>query len=328
MSSPRLLAPALFLAALAAPAAAQVPFPTEQNARLEELGTVFNVTGRMRVPRRVSLEAFRAIKIQGQGDDATLEISGSVKFRAATGGKIEFQNVWVEFTPECKAITFGDVLFKGKGGIRPSPDGPADVKFEFERLETENTASVTLECSGGSILMDGCWTRGPLVIRGVARSATTKSGLTLAIYGSSGEVERRIRGLLGGVTIEGLKDGTIRTCDIAGPEARFIDNRKLTFDGNNVRARRVEFRNTESGGFAGLKITKTDFRAEKLVLGSPFQADKQERLTFETCYFRGLEDLDTIRTEMLEDALNSETSALAVLRDIRSTPLGLAGTEK
>jgi hypothetical protein len=318
----------LVLGLLAPLASAQVPFPTEQNARLEELGTVFQVSGRMRVPRRVSLECFRAVKIQGKGEDATLEISGSVKMRAATGGQIEFVDVWVELTPECKEITLGDVIFKGKGGIRPSPDGPIDMKVALERVETENSASLTLEAADGSILMDGCWTRGPLVLRGVPRSATTKSGLTLALYGSSGEVERRIRGLLGGVTIEGLKDGTIRTCDIAGPQALFLDNRKLALDGCNLRAKRVEFKNSAPGGFGGLKITKNDFRAAKLVLTSPPQAEKQERLTFETCYFRGLEDLDTIRKEMLEDALNSESGALAVLRDVRSTPLGLAGTEK
>ena len=317
---------ALFL--LAPLAATQTPFPTEQNARLEELGTVFTVSGRMRVPRRVSLECFRSVKIQGKGDDATLEISGNVKMRAATGGKIEFVDVWVELTPECKEITLGDVIFKGKGGIRPSPDGPIDMKIELERLEIDNTAAMTLEAAGGSILMDGCWTRGPLTIRGVPRSATTKSGLTLAIYGSSGEVERRIRGLLGGVTIEGLKDGTLRTCDIAGPQALFLDNRKLAIDGCNLRAKRVEFKNTAPGGFAGLKITKNDFRAAKLVLVSPPQAEKQERLSFETCYFRGLEDIDTIRKEMLEDALNSESGALGVLKDIRATPMGLAGTEK
>jgi hypothetical protein len=95
-----------------------------------------------------------------------------------------------------------------------------------------------------------------------------------------------------------------------------------------VRAKRVEFKNTASGGFAGIKITKNDFRADKLVVLSPPQAEKQERLTFETCYLRGLEDIATLRKEMLEDAENSESGALAVLRDVRSAPLGLAGTEK
>jgi hypothetical protein len=310
------------------PSSAQTPFPTDKNARLEELDTVFSVSGRVRVPRRLSLECFRAVKIVGKGDDATLEISGKLTMRAATGGQIEFVDVWVEFTPECKEITLGDVIFKGKGGIRPSKDGPIDMKVGLERLEVENSASVTIEAADGSILMDGCWTRGPLTIRGVSRSATTKSGLSLAIYGSSGQVENRIKGLLGGLTIEGLKDGTIRTCDIAGPQALFVDNRKLALDGCNLRAKRVEFKNTAPGGFGGLKITKDDFRAQELVLSSPPQAEKQERLTFETCYFRGLEDLDTIRKELLKDALNSESAALAVLKDIRPTPLGLAGTEK
>ena len=94
---------------------------------------------------------------------------------------------------------------------------------------------------------------------------------------------------------------------------------------NVSRSSFSSWRGEDRTSFSG---RKSDFRSEKLVLVSPRQAEKQERLTFETCYFRGLEDLDTIRTEMLEDALNSETSALAVLRDIRSTPLGLAGTEK
>ena len=315
-------------AALVSLASAQVPFPVDQSQRLEELGDAFTVTERMRIPRRVSIEAMRALTIQGKGDGATLEISGHVKMRAATGGKIEFRDVWVELTPECKEINLADCIFKGRGGIRPSPDGPSETKIFFERVDSERSASMTIEASSGSILMDGCSLDGPLVLRGVPRSETVKSGFTVSVYGSSGkDQEDRIRGLLGGITVEGIKDGTIRTCDMAGREALFIDNRSLTFDGNNVRAKRVEFRNTESSGFGGLKITKTDFRADKLVLSAPAKEQRLERLTFDGCYFRGIEDPDTIRREMLADAENSESGVVAVLRDIRPQPHGLAGLE-
>ena len=309
-------------------AAAQVPFPVDKDLRLEDLGTAFTVTGRVRIPRHVSIEAMRALKIQGSGVDATLEISGAVKMRAATGGEIEFRDVWLELTPECKEIHLANCIFKGRGGIRPSPDGPSDADIFFERLDSERAAALTIEASAGSILMDRCYLDGPLVLRGIARSDSAKSGFTVSLYGSSGKVDGRVRGLLGGITIEGVQDGTIRTCDLAGPQAVFIDNRKLTFDGNNVRAKRAEFRNTVGGGFAGLKITKTDFRADKLVVSSPRQAEKTERLTFDGCYFGGLEDPATIRKEMLEDAENNaESGALGVLRDIRPQPHGLAGLE-
>ena len=318
---------ALALSVLGSLASAQVPFPVDQNQRLEELGDSFVVKGRMRVPRRVSLECMRAIKIKGDGPDATLEISGNVKMRAATGGEIEFRDVWVELTPECKEIHLANCVFRGRGGVRPSPDGPSDTSIFFEKVETERSAAMTIEAIGGSILMDGCNLAGPLVLRGVPRSETVKSGFTVAVYGSSGKEQDRIKGLLGGVTIEGLKDGTIRTCDLAGPQALFIDNRKLALDGNNIRPKLAEFRNTTSGGFGGLKITKTDFRPEKLVLTSPPQAEKTDRLTFDGCFFRGLEDPDTIRKEMLEDSLNSKSGALAVLKDVRGQPHGLAGLE-
>lgn len=321
------LARVLVLAALAPHASAQIPFPVDKNQRLEELGEAFKVTGRMRIPRRVSIEAMRQLTITGEGDDATLEVSGNVKMRAATGGQIEFRNVWVEVTPECKEISLANCIFKGRGGVRPSLDGPSDAKIFFEAVEVERSASLTIEATGGSILMDRCYLDGALVLRGLPRSETVKSGFTAAIYGSSGKVDGRVRGLLGGITVEGLKDGTIRTCDMSGPQALFSDNRKLTFDGNNVRTKRAEFRNTVNGGFDGVKITKTDFRADKLVLSSPVQENLLERLMFDNCYFRGLEDLGTIRNEMLEDAENSKSSALAVMRDLRPQPHGLAGTE-
>jgi len=317
----------LLVSVLGSRASAQVPFPVDQNQRIEELGDTFVVKGRMRVPRRVSLECLRAIKIKGDGPDATLEISGNLKMRAATGGEIEFRDVWVEVTPECREITLANCVFRGRGGVRPSPDGPSDADIFFEKNETERNSSVTIEATGGSILMDGCNLGGPLVLRGIPRSETVKSGFTVAVYGSSGKEQNRIKGLLGGVTIEGIKDGTIRTCDLAGPEVLFIDNRKLTFDGNNVRPRRAEFRNTTAGGFGGLKITKTDFRADKLVLSSPAQAEKTDRLTFDSCFFRGLEDPGTIRKEMLEDSENSQSGALAVFKDVRAQPHGLAGLE-
>jgi len=326
----RIVSPAALLAlALAGgvPVQAQVPFPIDKNARLEELGDTLTVTGHMRIPRRVSIEALRAITIQGEGDDATLEISGRVKMRAATGGQIEFKNVWVELTPECKEINLAYCIFRGRGGIRPSPDGPSEAKIGFEKVEFERSASMTLEASNGSLLMDGCFLDGPLVVRGVPRSETVKSNFTLSLYGSSGNDQGHIRGLLGGVTVEGLKDGTIRTCDIAGPLALFVDNRKLNFDGNNVRTKRVEFRNTASGGFGGLKIGKSDFRMEKLVLVSPPQEGLSERLTFDNCWFRGLQDLDTMHAQILEDSANSESSATAALKNVREQPNALAGNE-
>jgi hypothetical protein len=307
--------------------ATQVPFPVDKNQRLEELANAFRVTGRMRVPRRVSLEAMRAIRIEGEGDGATLEISGNVKMRAATGGQIEFQDVWVELTPECKEIHLAHCIFKGRAGIRPSPDGPSGAKIFLERVELEPSASLTLEATGGSILMDGCYLDGPLVLRGIDRSESTKSGFTIAVYGSSGKVEGRVRGLLGGITVEGIKDGTIRTCDMAGPLALFGDNRKLTFDGNNVRAKRVEFR-SNGVGFGGLKVTKSDFRTEKLVLSAPVKATASERLLFDNCYLRGFEDLESMRKAMLEDSANSASGVAAVLRDVRALPHGLAGEER
>lgn len=317
------------LAGLASPAAAQTPFPVDRDARLEELGDVLTVTGRTRIPRHVSLEGMRAITILGKGDggknDATLEVSGNLELRAATGGQIEFRDVWLEITPECKEIHLALCVFRGRCGIRPSPDGPSEAKIFFEKVDFERGSSLTIEASDGSILMDGCTVEGPLVLRGIARSESVKSGFTVSVYGSSGREQNRRRGLLGGVTIEGIKDGTIRTCDMAGRLSAFVDVRKLTFDGNNVRSKRVEFRNTTSGGFGGLKITKTDFSPEKLVLLSPRQAGKTERLTFDDCYFGGLGDLATIRREMLEDAENSESAALAVLAGIRPEPHGLAG---
>jgi hypothetical protein len=318
----------LALCALPSLAAPQTPFPVDKNRRLEDTDDTFTVKGRMRIPRRLSIEAMRAITIQGEGDDATLEISGKVKMRAATGGKIVFRDVWVELTPECREISLANCIFKGRGGIRPSPDGPCAAKISLEGLESDRGVSITIEASGGSILMDGCFLDGPLVLRGVPKSEKGKSSLTISVYGSTGEVERRRRGLFGGITIEGVKDGTIRTCDIAGREALFIDNRKLALDGNNLRSDRVEFRSTVGVKFSGLKITKTDFRADKLVLSAPMQGKKTGRLTFETCYFRGLEDPETIRKEMLRDSKNSESGVVAVLRDIREKPLGLAGNEK
>jgi hypothetical protein len=306
---------------------AQQPFPVDRNQRLEELDNAFEVQGRMRIPRRISIEAMRAITIQGKGPDATLEISGTVKMRAATGGQIEFRDVWVELTPECKEIHLAECIFRGRGGIRPSPDGPSEAKIFFEKVEFERSAALTIEAANGSVLMDRCYLDGALVLRGVPRSETTKSGFTAAVYGSSGKEQGRVRGLLGGVTIEGIKDGTIRTCDLAGPLALFADNRGLTFDGNNARAKRVEFKSSATGGFEGVKISKTDFRASKLVLSSPPAEEKQARLLFDNCYFRGLGDLDTIRKEMLEDAENSESGVQAVLRDLRAQPHGFAGLE-
>lgn len=318
------------LATLGAPALAQGgPFPTDKNTRIEDEGAIYTVAGRQRIPRRVSITAMRAITIQGEGEGAVLEVSGDLKLQPATGGRIELKDLWLEITPECRDLELRSCAFTGKGGIRPSPDGPNDTRIFMSNVEFERGTTMTLEASGGDVDMLACFFDGPLVLRGIPRSERAGSTLVVSMLSSKGGQNGRPKGVLGGITVEGLKEALIRNCDIAGPEALFVDNGKLTFDGNNARAARVEFKNSSYGKFKGLDVKNCDFRTPALVFTCPTLGKKAERIVIDHSYFGGSEDPDTIKREKLSDQENNpETGALTILKDVCTVPLGLGGDQE
>ncbi len=306
---------------VALPLAAQTPFPADRTTDLREDGATYTVEGRVKIPRNVSITALRQMTVRGNGTDSVLELSGALKLKAATGGKIKLIDVWLELTPDCKELVLSHVQFFGRGGIRPAPDGPADTKIFMEYTDFLERATLTLEMTGGELDIQSSRMTTTATIRGIPRSEKSNSKLDVMILGCTG----REQGLLDGLVIESAKSVLVRNCDIAGSESRFVDNEKLDFDGNNARCRALEFRQTTFGGFKRTKVHNTDFTTPRVLFHAPTDGDKAERLKLDHCYFDGMEDPATIKERLIEDAeRDPENGVLIQFSRISPTPLGLA----
>lgn len=319
---------ALLLAVPAAPAAPaalplQQPFPL-RNTTVREDGVRFVVEGRQTIPRGQKVVSLRQCRIVGAGPGAVLEVRGALELKAVTGGDVVLENVWIEAGPECKSLYLSSCRFEGGSGLRSSPEGAHAADVFLEQPTFERGAKVDVTMSGGKLIASNLSSRAPVVIRGVPVSERSANKLKLHLIGCTG----RDRGLFGGLVVEGVRDATVSGSALLGGEVRFTDCAKLAFAANNVRSKQVVFEQTEAGRFGKTDISSCDFHGNVVRLLAPPRANKTEKLVLDHCYFRGMEDPETICAELVEDATrNPETGVVAGFKKVVTDPMGLGGKQ-
>ena len=321
--STRLLRPLVLLLA-AAPALAQrgVPIPLEKDSTNRDDNVTWIVEGRQRLPSHVALKSLRACTIQGAGAGAVLEVEGELDLRAATGGTIVIDGVWVEPVERCKGLTLLNVRFRGDGGLRTPEEIMVDAELTLSDTNFEGKARLDLGLFGGKLLMMGCASDEPVTVRGLTNDKQKRNGLVLQVDSCSG----RDRALRGGLVIEGVKEVLVRNCDLGGEASRLVDCGKLEFFGNLVRSRRMEFRYSTTKSFKSAKISAVDFRCGELLLTQPPTGSDPEKVRLVQCWFDDHLEEEAIRQHMLRDAASDpDNGALANLVKIQPAPLGLGG---
>lgn len=307
-------------------AATQQPFPTEKTTTLREEGTSYFVEGRTKIASSVDISSLRATHIVGRGEEAVLEVSGSLELKAVTGGEVILENVWIELAADAKSLYFSRCTFRS-GGIRTGEDAPTSAKVFGENNWFENQARFEVAVTGADIAVHGGGSRRPFVVRGVPVSDKAANKSRLFMLSWNGQENGRQKGLNGGLEVDGVADVLIRNCIVRGAQTRLANCPKLEFDGNLVLSSKAEFLQTAYGRFGSTRIANTDFKLDdKLRLVSPAQDKKAERLLLDHCWFGGpTEPAEITGPIVVDQTVDPSTGVLATYKKTSPTPNGLAG---
>jgi hypothetical protein len=309
------------------------PFPLKTTTVMVD-DSQFFVRGRQVIPRKAKVVLLRRANVTGSGavgedgseEAAVIEVSGTLELKAVTGGRVVLRNTWIELTPECRSLYLANVRFIGGGGIRPCSKGPSKADVFMERVEFIEGASLDMECSAGTLTITSTHCKGPASLRGVSRSEKAESKAIIRIVGCKGGAPGSWRGMMGGLTVSGAKSALVQFSHLEGGTSRFADNGKLSFEGNNVRSKVVEFAYSKPGQFKKAKISGCDFRSKVVAFEAPLAGGKIERLSVKDCWFSSGEDPEKILGEQVLDSSRDETTSTAVsLRSIKERPIGLGG---
>ncbi len=309
------------------------PFPVK-TVTIKVDDSQFFVRGRQVIPRKAKVVLLRRAKVTGSGavgddgeeESAVIEVSGTLELKAVTGGRVELRNTWIELTPECRSLYLTNVRFIGGGGIRPSSEGPSKTDIFMENVEFIEGASLNLECSAGTLTISSTHCKEPVSIVGASRSDNAESKAIVRVIGCKGGRPGGWRGMMGGLTISHAKSVIVQFSHLEGGISRFADNGKLSFEGNNVRSKLIEFAYSKPGQFKKAKISGCDFRSKEVAFQAPVDGEKTERLSVKDCWFSSGDDPEKILADQVLDRSRDEaTSAVVSLRSVKERPIGLGG---
>lgn len=321
---PRALVSTLALLSLTLAAAAQrgVPIPLEKDLVNRDDGVTWIVEGRQRIPSHVTLSSLRACRIQGAGADAVLEVEGELDLRAATGGTIDVEGVWIEPVAGCKGLTLLNLRFQGSGGLRTAEGAVVETDIMLQSSAFEGDARCDMGLFGGELVLMSVGSQAPLVVRGLTDDKQKRNALELVVDSCKAPA----RDLTGGLVVEGVKQVRVSNSELGGQESRLVDCGKVEFVANLVRSRRMEFRYSTPKSFKGVRIDAVDFACGELVLRQPTSGSDPEKVRLSDCWFDDRPTQEEVRQHMLRDASSDpENGALGNLVDLHAAPLGLGG---
>lgn len=326
----------------APPPVQEGPLPVEKSFTLKEDGQVWYVSGRQRIKSNVTLESLRACRIVAQGEEAVVEVEGKLDLRAATGGNIAFENVWIEPLPGCKGLVLLNCRFQG-GGVRTAREGACKTDILLHSSYFGERSRLDLDLLGGDFNMLSSSFHEPAALRGATADEKSRNALKLSITnckgarprggggggggrGGGGPPMAAPFGFNGGLRIEGVNKVLVRNCSVAGEESVFADCEELTFDNNLAISKRIEFKSSAPKSMGGLSIATTDFDCDRLVLFQPKSLSAPQKLRLDSCWFDGRLDEQRILAEIVEDASNNpESGVSASFFKIQENPLGFGG---
>lgn len=227
---------ALFLLIVPLAAAAPAPAPEEpfpkKNATLRTDGATYTIEGRVRIPHNQTVVSLRQMNLVGKGGNAVLEVSGKLEIKSATGGRNEIRNVTIELMPDCRDLLITETNFTDDGGIRTSPEGPANCEVYLQNLSIRDSATLSLKMLGGQVDLQDSAVSAPVRIQGIDRSKRNRAKLKVLILNnkpadgtlsgatSTGGSQSKFVGLSGGLYLDNAWDALVRNNDLGG--ARFF----------------------------------------------------------------------------------------------------------
>lgn len=324
--SPLASATILTIPALTAGTPEEQPFPTSTTT-LKTEGALYFVRGRQEIPRNANISSLRKMKVHGLDEESVLEVSGTLELKAVTGGEVLLEDVWLELTPECRSVYLSHVTFTGKGGIRPSPKGPTEAKVFAESTEFKGGAELSMDCTAGSVSLNGVHAEKTVVLRGIARSDEAGSLLEIQLIGCKGrERGGGMKGFPEGLIVEGAKEVLCRNNYLAGDVSRFLNNGEVDFDGNTASSDDLEFIMEDPKDFKRVKVHNCDFYSPSIKFYAPGTGKKAQRLVLDHSWFEsGLDPKAIKAAQIIDNDKDPENGVLVTFKKIVEIAMGLGG---
>ena len=255
---------------------------------------------------------------------SVLVVAGSLQIHGVSTREVILQNLWIEPAKRFEDIHLDMAIFRGSGGLRTPKGQPASGGRVFvENVMFDQGGVVNLELVAGRVDFSATSVYEPAIVRGIPRDGKPFSPLVVNIRGcTSKEVPG---GFMGGLTVSGARDVTVRSSRLAGAKTTFLDNRAITFDANKVNSGVLEFKQSAPGRMSKTKLQKCDIYSTQVVLYAPASKGKKERVTIDKCWFKGLLKKQEILAKVIKDADDGEGGAYAKFQKINKRPLELAG---
>lgn len=288
------------------------PFPVGKTTKLESGGTYY-VEGRVRIPKGVSVSVQQATKVIGRGPEGgVLEVEGELLVHGTDDDHDSFHDVTIEAQAKFAQIRVDETDFDGASlGVRTAKDVAADGRVFVQNTTMSGKATVDLTMTANNV--DVQRVKCPNLVRVTVVDPPGSSGNKVKLMVMNClTAGNKSAELTGGLVVENVSDVTVRGCKLAGDKARFADCGVVTFDGNYVACKTLEFTQKTAGRFGKTEITKCDVQVEKLVAWAPYAEGKAESLVADHCWFQGETKYAAIRDRFLKDRTSDPKCGVTV----------------
>lgn len=214
----------------------------------------------------------------------------------------------------------------GKGEDGAVEEAVIEVSGTLELKAVTGGATLSMACSAGTITVSSVHADAPAVLIGPPRSERADSKANIRLLNCQGGRRGEWKGMAGGLTMTGVKSAVVQFSYLGGKASRFADNGKLSFQGNNVQSKLIEFEYSRPGQFKKAAVSGCDFRSDEVRFLAPINGTKTERVAVKDCWFTSGTDAEAILTKQVLDTTRNEKSSAAVsLKKIKEAPVGLGG---
>jgi hypothetical protein len=311
------------------------PLPVEKTQKLMKEGSVYTVTGRVRIPKGVEITVLRNSVIRGEGSTpAVIEVEGGLDCIGVFGREVILENVVVEPQKKFERVRMDMAFFRGSGGIRSPKDTAVDGYFLLENFDlTGGTDLDVLQCAGSFELSSAC-SDAEIRYRTTLPEGRDKGSVRVFIRGCHQEPRHSCTphggrvGLVGGLVLDGGEDVTVQLSRIGGARCSLRNwGAKAIFDGNKVNAQLLEFSQDKPGMYQRLQCAKLDVYAPVVTAFAPPAPNMKDTFLMDRCYFSGITDPKQVLEKVIKDGADDpeKNGARVTLNKVGDRPLELAG---
>lgn len=313
------------------------PFPFAKTTILRDEHASYYVEGRVRIPKGVEVTVLRGIRITGRGKDATIEVEGSLKIHGVHEREVILDGVTIQPCQVFDEIKIDMTAFTKGSGLRTAKDVPCTGYFMLELLDLDKTSAVDLALKAGSVEMATVCSESPVRIRAVDTPGEKGNTVRVEVRGCEQEsllkcpIHQGVRGLVGGLDVEGANEVVVRLSRLGGDRVRIADwRRSLIFDGNKVDAKTLAFEQPVAGRYRVAQFLKCDVSSTSVRFAAPVEEPGEtEEFPVERWWFARTKSDRAEIEKLVDDAADApgRNGARAKIGKLNERPLELAGTQ-